>query len=305
MSFDAVRTAWEIPNHSPAGGTITIRGWDFGGDGPAVLLHHANGLCAAPWALVARGLTSRFRVFAMDARGHGGSDHLAVPSDYAWTSFVADAVEVTRAILAATNDKALGLAMGSSFGGIVLAATQARLGASIERVIMLDPPLRPTEALLEAIDLDMTLEEQRPGLVEQTLRRRAVWPSRKAIHEAYRDKPLFAPWRDEAFDLYVEHGFREANGEVVLNCHPTVEAHIFETTGSLGVLDYAHDVSAPLLLVHARDGFLPEGFLRGVAGLFDDGEYAQIDAGHMLPLEAPERVLQTVKDWLRRRALSA
>ena len=45
--------------------------------GRPLLMLHATGLCAAPWAPIARELAKDFHVMAFDQRGHGDSD----PSD--------------------------------------------------------------------------------------------------------------------------------------------------------------------------------------------------------------------------------
>jgi pimeloyl-ACP methyl ester carboxylesterase len=60
---------------------------DWGGDGPLVLMHHANGFCAGTLGLVAEALVPAFRVIAMDARGHGDSSRPEGPNAYAWDHF--------------------------------------------------------------------------------------------------------------------------------------------------------------------------------------------------------------------------
>ena len=90
----------------------------------------------------------------------------------------------------------------------------------------------------------------------------------------------------------------QPDGSVALKCPPEVEAHIFQTTGSLGVLDYAPRVDVPVLLVHAATGFFPEEFFRLITTLFPQGEFAQIDGGHMLPLEVPDLVVARLREWI-------
>jgi pimeloyl-ACP methyl ester carboxylesterase len=46
---------------------------DLGGDGPALLLTHGNGLNAGMWATVVPHLRATFRCFGLDFRGHGAS----------------------------------------------------------------------------------------------------------------------------------------------------------------------------------------------------------------------------------------
>ena len=81
------------------------------------------------------------------------------------------------------------------------------------------------------------------------------------------------------------------DGQVELKCHPTVEAHIFATTGSLSVLDFAHKVQPPVHLVHATTGHFEKSFFEPLTSLFPNGSFSQIEGGHMLPLEVPDKVL--------------
>jgi len=286
---------WRVSNYSASGGEISISGWDFGGEGPIALLHHANGMCAATWAPVAMSLRARYRVFAIDARGHGDSQHLSVPEDYAWSNYVDDLAQVANQIKSSCGVARIALGVGSSFGGIVTAAAQAQNAQLFSRLVILDPPIHPTSASAAAVGIEWVeaSTDQRKILVEQTLKRTAVWASRDAARQAWRTKPLFAPWHDQAFDLYLSQGLRDRDdGQVELKCDPTVEAHIFATTGSLDVLDYAPKVRVPVHLVRAQKGFFAVGFFRGVAGLFANAEFSEIAAGHMLPLEAPEMVVE-------------
>lgn len=282
---------WTIDDAGRPGEQITIAGWDFGGDGPIALMHHANGLCGALWALVARELISRYHLFAIDARGHGSSDRREVPDGYAWEYFVEDLLGVAHMLMDEFDQPHIAYGIGSSFGGIITAATEARHPGTFERIAMFDPPVHPTaEALAKfGIGEGAEPESRKAELVAQTRRRRVIWPSREAAREAWRDKPMFAAWRDEAFEIYLQEGFRDLpSGEVELACHPYVEAHIFDSTGTLDTTEFAPQVNAPVLFAHAARGFFPVEFFRRVAALFPRGEFVQIDGGHLLPLEVPE-----------------
>ena len=295
---------WRVPPSKTSSSTgvseLSIAGWEFGAaatgsNKPVAVLSHANGMCAATWALVAAQLAEEFHVFALDARGHGDSSHLSIPEDYHWDYFVGDLVSVTQQILAETGQDKVALGVGSSFGGIVTAGAQATHGQLFERIVMLDPPIHPTEDIVTAMGLKMVVEEsaQRGQLVEQTLRRRAIWSSRDEARAAWQTKPLFAAWEPAAFELYLQEGMRDLpDGRVALKCNVEVEAHIFRTTGSLSVLDYAPKVQVPVHLVQAARGFFPEEFFRHVTVLFPQGKFEQLPGGHLLPLEIPLQVAQ-------------
>jgi pimeloyl-ACP methyl ester carboxylesterase len=298
LSGIAERRSWRVENHGKSGGHIEISAWDFGGTGEIAYLQHANGLCGALWALVATRLKARFRVIAVDCRGHGDSQGLVVPDDYGWDVMVDDVRRVTSELLQETGKEQIALGVGSSFGGILLAGAEARSPDLFRRLVMLDPPIHPSPELLAEMGVDFTPPAStREGLVEQTLKRKYVWESRAAAGTAWREKPLFAPWQDAAFDLYLNEGMRDRkDGQVELKCHPTVEAHIFATTGSLGLFDYAPQVQIPVELVHAEQGFFDYAFYQHIAAVFPNCNLSQMPAGHMLPLEIPDIVAEFLLD---------
>ena len=73
---------------------------DWGGDGPLVLMHHANGFCAGTLGLVAEALVPAFRVIGMDARGHGDSSKPEGPEAYGWDHFALDYLAVAERLAA-------------------------------------------------------------------------------------------------------------------------------------------------------------------------------------------------------------
>ena len=119
---------------------------DWGGEGPLALLHHANGFCAGCWAAVAEGLRPRYRVIAMDARGHGDSSKPRGGESYRWEHFGRDAGEVAAALAALSGAGRVALGLGHSFGGTALLTAAAERPALFERLVLVDPivpPARP------------------------------------------------------------------------------------------------------------------------------------------------------------------
>ncbi|MEM7077019.1 MAG: alpha/beta hydrolase [Pseudomonadota bacterium] len=292
---------WEVDNKSPGASQVTLAGWDFGGDGPLALLHHANGMCGACWAPVAERLRATHKVVAIDARGHGGSPPLQtpaleVPQDFGWDFMVDDLQQIARQLMAQQGVEQIALGIGSSFGGIVTASAAARFPDLFARVYMFDPPIHPTQEILDRLSVEFIApQHDKEALVARTRKRKSIWDSREQARGAWRDKPLFAPWTEAGFTLYLDHGLRDRpDGRVELACDPLVEAHIFDTTGVLWLPDFADRVNVPVELVHARQGFFPEAFFKGLSDLFAQGRFHQLDAGHMLPLEAPELVVDLI-----------
>ncbi|MDH3643276.1 MAG: alpha/beta hydrolase [Gammaproteobacteria bacterium] len=286
---------WRIEDPFQQGG-IEIAGFDWGGDGPIALLHHANGFCAATWGLVAKQLCSRYRVVAVDARGHGDSETRPIPDGYRWEYLASDLAQVARRLLEETAEQSIALGVGSSMGGIITAGAEARHPGLFQRIAMLDPPIHPSDALLQ--ELGMALPTEQPNIAAQARKRSAIWPSRDTARQAWRDKPMFSTWQPEAFELYVNEGFRDReDGSVELKCDPHVEATIFETTGSLDTFEFAPRVAAPVLLVRAGRGQFPAPIFEHLARLFPDCDYRVVDAGHLLPMEAPELAVELLDEF--------
>ncbi len=289
------RISFTIDNASRPGEKISIAGLDFGGAGkPIALLHHANGFCSGTWQLVADSLTDHYHVVAIDARGHGDSYAGVVPIDYDWDYFVADLLAVADILLDKTGFEKIEFGIGSSFGGIITAAAEAKRPGMFERIALLDPPIHPTVPLVERFKLNIDPVNPVKGqLVPQTLKRRTHWPSLDEPRSSWRHKGMFANWSDEAFEVYLAECLQVSeDGSVDLKCNPKVEAHIFESTGSLDAMQYAPFVEAPVLYLRAEDGHVPAEFCRGIAGLFKFGQFEEIAGGHLLPLEKPEQVVE-------------
>ena len=105
---------------------------------PVLLLHGVTGH-ARTWDGEARALAERYRVLALDQRGHGDSDP-APDGDYSTDSLVGDVAAFADA-LALPPVRLVGL----SLGGRVAIAFAARHAAAVERLVVIDigPELPP------------------------------------------------------------------------------------------------------------------------------------------------------------------
>ncbi len=282
-------------------GSIEIAAWDWGGDRPIVLLHHANGMCGATWTLVAEQLANDYRVVAIDARGHGDSAAPPAPAGYPMHAFVDDFAAVAHALLAETGHAQIAYGIGSSFGGIITAAAEAQRPGLFERIAMLDPPIHPDDALRAQLDPSGGIVDPRPLIAAQARKRAAVWPSRDSARAAWQSKPMFQAWQPRAFDIYLAEGFRDRpDGTVALKCRPDVEATIFATSGDLDIFAAAPRIEAPVLLVRAGRGSLPAQAFEHLCQLLPHCTMRIPDAGHLLPLEAPDLTVRLLREFVTR-----
>jgi len=268
--------SWQISNE------INLTGFEWQNDKPLALLSHANGFCAATWSPVVQHLLPHYHVIAFDFRGHGGSSTPAAPDGYRWQNLVDDMLLLTRTILTAKGEQQVALAAGSSLGGVITAAAASEQPALFRRIVMLDPPVLPHTESVKRLGLETPAAMTNPGsrIGDQARRRRAIWPSRAAAVEKWRNKPMFTSWDEDAFDQYIKYGFRDRlDGSVELSCPPEVEAAIFDQTGDLNIFDRANAISCPITVVHAAGGHFPKALYKELARLCPQGDFASIDGG--------------------------
>jgi pimeloyl-ACP methyl ester carboxylesterase len=269
---------------------------DWGGDGPLALLHHANGFAASLWAPVAERLRSRFRVVAMDARGHGDSSlpaEGAAAEAFDWGVMAEDLAAVAQWLLDETGESQIGLGLGHSFGGtLTLAAESARPGL-YRHIVLVDPVVPPTPEMLAQMDWG-----DRPPLAELARRRRNLWPDRAQARAQFEGKPLFADWTEQAMELYLGEGLRDrADGQVELKCSGLVEALVFENSTSLNLFEIVSSVAAPSLFLWARVGNFPREVYEDLCKQMGETQIVEADAGHLIPMEKPEWVADQVVDF--------
>ena len=270
------------------GGEIALL--DFGGDGPPLLLHHANGFCKGVLALLAEALRPRFRPFAMDARGHGDSARPEAPGSYAWARFAEDFAGVAEWVAAECRVARLPLAAGHSFGGTSLLGAAKRRPDLFERIVLVDPVVPPR---LE--DLPPEGSQRVGSLVERASKRRHEWSSRAEARAFFAERELFARFHPTALDLYVLDGLRErADGSVELKCPGAVEAAIFAGGGEVDVAALARGVATPALWLWAALGSFSRERYRALAASMARARVETLVAGHLAPMERPELVAEAI-----------
>lgn len=270
---------------------------DWGGDGPLVFMHHANGFCAGTLGLVAEALVPRFRVIGMDARGHGDSSKPEEPGAYAWANFAGDYRAVAQRLADECGGGRVAVGLGHSFGGTSVLGAAAQQPQLFERLVLVDPVIPPTPEMVAAYDADPERSERIRKLVEGARKRRPIWPSLADARAHFESRSLFAGWLPAALDLYLEHGLRvRADGQVELRCPGAVEAAVFSQSGGLDILDLARRATVPTTVLWARHGDFPAAIYQRVFAAMADARVVDVDSGHLVPMEHPELVVAAVLD---------
>lgn len=275
---------------------------DWGGEGPLALLHHANGFCKGVWGLVARALRDRYRVVAMDARGHGDSSKPSGPDAYGWERFAEDVVGVAARLAAEHRDGRVTLALGNSFGGTAFLGAAARRPELFGRLVLADPVVPPPPGVRRSPER-VALAHR---LVEGARKRRARFASRDEARARWAKRGLCARWDRRALELYALDGLRDVgDGTVELKCPPEVEAAIFANTGALDVFAIARRVVTPTLILWAAKGDFPRPVYEAIAASMADGRVETIEAGHLMPMERPDLVVDAVLRFMASKAAVA
>ena len=263
---------------------------DWGGDGQPLLFHHANGFCKATFGLVADLLAPRFRVLAMDARGHGDSTHPEAPGSYAWARFAEDFVGVAERLCAELGVASIPVGVGHSFGGTSLLGAAKRRPGLFDRIVLVDPVVPPK---LEEIPPERRANVL--GMVERAGKRRHEWASHAEAREFFAVRELFERFDPRALDLYVLDGLRErSDGSVELKCPGAIEAAVFAGGGDVDVAVLADGNATPALWLWAALGNFSLERYRALAASMPRARVEVVDAGHLVPMEQPRLLADAI-----------
>lgn len=277
----------EKQTRSIAGGEVaTLASFVAGPRAPLVHFAHATGMCAGLYRTLFDRLVGTTNVVASDARGHGAT---ALPADPAvltdWTVYVDDLVALLDTLPPA---RPLILA-GHSMGATVSLELAARLGARVAAVVLIEPAFVPFAAAVA-----WTPAFANP-MAQQAARRRAVWPSRAAMREAWRGRGVFATWADADLDVYLALGVRDrADGNVELACAPAWEAATFASVSNR-LAAALQSWTGPVTLLHGTErSTVMAADVDVIAARPDTIVHRFAGVDHFLPLAEPQAMADAI-----------
>jgi pimeloyl-ACP methyl ester carboxylesterase len=183
----------------------------------AVFLH-ANGFNAGTYRGVLGPLSARFRLLAVDQRGHGLTNLPAVPGGRTdWLDLRDDLLALLEA-----EDLTNVVLSGHSMGGtasLLAAASSPR----VRSLVLFDPVILPEPIPDGAAESPM---------VKGALRRRARFAGRDEALAAYRGRGAFRTWPEDTLRDYLETGLTDdPEGGLTLACAPVWEAANYAAQG--------------------------------------------------------------------------
>jgi len=264
----------------------------FGPAGPPDLVFlHATGFNALTCRTLLAPLGARWRVVALDLRGHGLS---RLPADPARLDtlrvYVRDLLALWPHLV---GDAPPPVLSGHSLGGLVSITAAAARRAVADRLVLVDPVLQPMRFIHRFQPVHVL--QDRIALLPIAIgaaRRRAGFPSKADAIAAYRGRSIFATWRDGFLDDYVEDGFAPDGAGVSLTCTPAWEAASFAALRHDGAALLGR-LRLPATLLKAETASTVRETEARLRRLKPDLRIEHI-AGttHFLPMEQPDLVRQ-------------
>ncbi|MEO8673519.1 MAG: alpha/beta hydrolase [Tahibacter sp.] len=244
-------------------GDVTLSYLDVGGDGKPVIALHAYWMEAGTWTALAGALAPKWRLIALDLRGHGHSDK---PDDLSWDAFIGD-LEALLDHLGIVQPVAL---IGNSLGGTVAFRFAARRPDSVAAMVIEESPA------VENANLDFMRAWA------------GVFPSREALAEAIGTRLLWS----------VEPSFRHVDGGWTLVFSATQLADALPGLNG----DFWDDWLAtkhPVMLVRGTDSRAVNGeLLSEMARRRPATRLETLDAGHVTHHDAPAAFANLTRAFL-------
>lgn len=272
-------------------GAVATLAWGAPGGRPILALHgwldNAASFTGVAPALAAAGA----HVVALDLPGHGRSDHRPPGVAYHFVDWVPVVFEAAAAL----GWERFGLVGHSMGAGVALLSA----GAVPERVESL--------VCLEGLGPLVTEPADAPArlgmVVERRLRRRdaanKVHPSTAALLERMLEaRRALAPHAAEAI---AARGVEEVTGGVRFAYDPRLQEPSALRFTEAHVHAFFRRIACPVQLVRARGGWpMDDDFFRARLACLADVAIVEVDGGHHVHLDEPERVAPAVVDFLAR-----
>lgn len=283
------RVSFEAP-----GGRIA--GIAFGAEraNPDIVFLHATGFNARTYRALLEPIGERLSVLALDMRGHGRTTLPARRAGYtSWRRHRDDVIGLLEREFTAPVTLA-----GHSMGATVSLLAAGKRPDLVAALALIDPVILSSAAYAMAeLPGGPLLQRLTTPLARNAARRRAHFPDVETALEAYQGRGVFKSFPAEVLADYVADGLLEdARGGLRLACAPKFEAATY--------CAQRHDpwsalrtVACPMVLLRAeRNSTISAASAHRIAALKPQARVAMIEgAGHMLPMERPDRARTAIE----------
>lgn len=263
---------------------------------PDVVFMHATGFNAMTYRTLLAPLGEKFHVLALDARGHGRTELPATTWGYtSWTRHRDDLIAVLEHFSAPVT------LAGHSMGATVSLLTAGKRTDLVCGLALLEPVILPAAMYaFSQLPFGPYLQRQSMLLAKGARKRRNAFASRQEAVAALTGRGVFKTFPPDVIADYVEDGVVEdGKGGFRLACAPKFEAATYcaQRHDPWGAL---RKVTDPLVLLRAeKHSTCSEAAMHRMAAIKADARIATVEgAGHMLPMERPDRARTAIETAL-------
>ncbi|MEN9933218.1 MAG: hypothetical protein RIS17_1791 [Pseudomonadota bacterium] len=261
-------------------------------DAPAVVMVHGGLENARAWDQTARALADKWRVIAVDQRGHGESG---------WASGGAYAVLDFASDLAALFEQA-GLeraaVVGHSLGGATATCFAALYPEKVSRLCNVEG-LRPVSQTGPA-----TMDEHFVAIRKWADKaaggmggRERVYPDLDAMARRLMEADPLMP--EATARAFVETNAKQAQGGLAWKYDPLVRETALVTMIGPPPTEFWQRIECPVLLVYGKDSWAVSPAKDGRASHFRDARVVEVEgAGHNVHHHQPERFVDLLREFL-------
>jgi pimeloyl-ACP methyl ester carboxylesterase len=282
------RVAFEIP-----GGRMAGIAWGAERPTPDIVFLHATGFNARTYRALLEPLGERFYVIALDARGHGLST--LAPRMWGYTSWRRHRDDLIAVLEHFTAPVTLA---GHSMGATVSLLTAGKRTDLVAGLALLEPVILPAAGYAAAqIPLAPLIQRMTMPLATGAARRRARFESREAAVAGFTGRGVFKTFPEVVVADYVADGLIEdGQGGFKLACPPKYEAATY-CAQRHDPWEALRRVTDPLVLLRGeQNSTISEAAMHRLAAVKADARVATVDgAGHMLPIERPDRARAAIE----------
>lgn len=273
-----------------------VAGIGFGAEtaNPDIVFLHATGFNARTYRSLLAPLAERFHVWALDARGHGLTTLPAHTFGYtSWRRHRDDLIAVLEKYCTAPVTLA-----GHSMGATVSLLTAGQRTDLVSGLALLEPVILPAAAYaFFELPLGPLIQRYTSPLARGAARRRDSFSDRDGAVAAFAGRGVFKTFPRDVIADYVADGLVEDGaGGFKLACRPAFEAATYcaQRNDPWSAL---RKVTDPLVLLRAeKNSTISEAAMHRIAAIKSDARVATVEgAGHMLPLERPDRARTAIE----------
>ena len=165
----------------------------------------------------------------------------------------------------------------------------------------MDPVLLPRKILIALRIMKLFSITHLVPLSKTALRRKTSFTSAERAFTHYSRKKVFADWKPEFIQAYVDTCLRSSeNGSVQLACRPELESSIYQSLPPQA-WSLPGKVTVPALyLVGSRSDTIDSAGVKRLKRKVGHQNVHLVEGGHLFPFEDPEGSMNLIKEFLSR-----